>query len=227
MVIPSLFRHNTKTHRITQYVTPGCEWALNSGTCHEMFFGPWSKVIDGNLYKEAVVPLGSYFPKGFILSSDKPQGIYYEGWLPVQIGDTFYFEAWLNFLTLSGKYKPDFRHKSDYVPGVKDNALDGFYVLVGPEVNRNVYRLRLHNLWGLQYGLLDGFNRGKAKPAYPITLQSMDWFFEWNPIYGVLFVNADGRMCRVLRTDFGYPFPDYPWVSTIENPAQNKLDSKR
>lgn len=88
-------------------------------------------------------------------------------------------------------------------------SIDGLYALAGWDIDDNPYGLEEGD-----YELLDMVGEfGDSKMPIMVSPPERDWdsineFFEKYPIYGIVWQHEDGRQARVLRTDFGHPWPD-------------------
>lgn len=75
------------------------------------------------------------------------------------------------------------------------------YELCGPKLQGNPERFDRHVLIAHGEERLDGV---------PRTFDGLRWFFEDNPIEGVVFAHPDGRYAKIRRADYGMPWPAAP-----------------
>ena len=178
--VPTLFVRDPQTGRVTEEVTPGCEWVTRGeGRVLRRFDGLWALVQDGVLYKrvdlDAFAAPADFHPKG---DADPVTGKI-PGWLPITNDD-----AWYRFAMAGSK---------------KEN---GLYFLCGPKVVRNYDGFKFHTLvkfweeplkdvpltyWGI-YAYLMGHPH----------LYGILWIYhEW--------AHGTDRTAQVTRKDFGIP----------------------
>lgn len=182
--IPTLFQRNfTDASRIDPILTPGTEWVqAGEGIATEKVDGTCCMIRDGFLFKRREVKKGQPFPATFEPAGPAdPNTGKTQGWLPVTSApeDKWYQEAWFRLTGLA--------------------RLDGTYELIGPAVQGNPYHADRHFL--MRHGsimLLD----------VPRTYDGLKEFFSTAVIEGVVFHHPDGRMAKIKRRDFGFPWPD-------------------
>lgn len=206
--ILSLFKRNYDGDRLARdEVVEGCEWVLaGEGVATVKFDGTCCMVRDGQLFKrydrkvskqakrrkrkdsEYVFQASDFkpAPDGWeqAQESDVITG-HWPGWLPVGEGpeDQYHREAMVNWL-------------SEYLlPPVDDT-----YELVGPKVQGNPYDLSGHVLW--VHGV--PFFKPFEPPCDFEELREYLIDFEHE---GIVWHHLDGRMAKVKRKDYGFPWP--------------------
>lgn len=204
--IPTLFKRDYEgTRLVYNKVTEGCEWVLaGEGVPTEKIDGTSCLIQDGKLWKRydcgvsaAAKRRGPPFaesefktpPPEWLAAEEKPDPNtgHWPGWLPVGDGadDQFHREAFNNYV-----------HNAVLL-NAPDWQGDGTYELVGPKVQGNLYRLEDHRLW----------KHGAEKIIAPRTFAELrDWLATCE-IEGVVWHHEDGRMAKIKRRDFGYPWP--------------------
>lgn len=191
--IPSLFQRNYDTDRLVRNeVVPGCEWVLaNEGRATEKIDGTSCLLRDGKLYKCYELKKGKKPPAGFEATQDAdPITGDVPGWVPVNDGpdDKWHHEGLQNVLAA-----PDLYHDTE----TQDRA-NGTYELVGPKVQGNPYGLPTHDLW--RHGL-------KELPDATRDFDSLREYLRVHEIEGIVWHHPGGRMCKIKRRDFGFPWP--------------------
>lgn len=217
--IPSLFMRDYQDGRLViNEIVPGSEW-VTAGQAKKAtvkFDGTACLVKDGRLYKRydrrlpkklmqrvqagLHTPSADEYPpapEGWEPAQEQPDSKtgHWPGWLPVGDGpeDKYHREAWANehadrILLEGNPIFPD----GPVLP-------DGTYELAGPKVQSNPYGLDLHLLY--RHGtsvLLD----------VPVDFYGLRYFFERHPyLEGVVWYHEDGRMVKLKRRDYGFPWP--------------------
>jgi hypothetical protein len=182
--IPTVFQRNHDGDRLVRdEVTPGCEWVLaGAGRPTIKIDGTCCMISGGKLYKRREVKSGQPLPPDFtpIGEVDEVTGKRV-GWVPVGDGpeDQYHREA-LQFLQTGSL------------------ALEGTYELVGPKIQGNPYEMSRHFL--IPHGSED-FGE------LPHTFEGLQMFFEAHVTEGVVWHHPDGRMAKLKRRDFGFPWP--------------------
>lgn len=183
--IPTLFERDFEgNHQVTNTVVDGCQWVIEGeGVATEKFHGitAW---WDGHvLYKRFDAKDGKTPPDGFI-PAQEPDPItgHYPGWLPVTDApeDKYFREGLLNTPTDQPVLEP------------------GTYELVGKKQQGNPYGLDHHELWRHGSVVLEGVPRDFVKLR--------EWLRVHN-VEGIVWHHPDGRMAKLKRRDFGFPFP--------------------
>lgn len=181
--IISLFQRNYDGDRLVRNeVVPGAEWVLaGEGTPTEKIDGTCCLIQGGKLYKRYDAKHGKTPPAGFEPAQDPdPVTGHWPGWLLVGDGpaDQWHREGFENFI-----YPID---------------INGTYELVGPKIQGNPYALTTHSLCPHGNSIL-----GQAPRDY-VGLRA---YFESRVIEGIVWHHPDGRMVKIKRRDFGFPWP--------------------
>lgn len=182
--IPTLFQRNfTDGSRIDPILTPGTEWVqAGEGIATEKVDGTCCMIRDGFLFKRREIKKDQPLPVNFEPAGpEDPNTGKTQGWLPVTSApeDKWHQEAWFRLTGLA--------------------RLDGTYELIGPAVQGNPYNADHHFL--MRHGSI-------MLPDVPRTYDGLNEFFAKNAIEGVVFHHPDGRMVKIKRRDFGFPWPD-------------------
>lgn len=184
--IISLFQRNYDGDRLVRdEIVPGAEWVVNGeGVATVKVDGTCCMVRDGVLYKRYDAKKGKTPPNGFIpAQTPDPVTGHWPGWLavdPLNPADRWHTEA----------TAPD--------SPVNCGVLDGTYELVGPKIQGNPYELTHHALW----------RHGTEQVNAPRTFAELRAFFqEIGDIEGIVWHHPDGRMVKIKRKDFGFPWP--------------------
>lgn len=187
--IPCLFQrtfHGRGSFTLLETVTPGCEWVLaGEGIATEKFDGTACLYRDGVLYKRYDAKNGKQPPAGAIPCCDPdPVTGHWPHWVAIsdKPEDKWHREGLL------------WMQKGINVPQTEN----GTYELVGPGVSANPYRLPEMRLWR------HGFVRF---PEAPRTFAGLrDFLSENDNSEGIVFHHPDGRMAKIRRADFGFPW---------------------
>jgi len=191
--IPCLFDRTFQgrgSFTLLETVTPGCQWVLaGEGIATEKFDGTACMHRDGVLYKRYDAKNGKQPPAGAIpcCEPDLVTG-HWPHWVPISTEkpeDRWHREglAWL-FDT----------HGQDQS---RNPGLDGTYELVGPGISANPHELDRMQLW--RHGIV----RPSGVPRDFAGLRDFLAVFQGE---GIVFHHPDGRMAKIRRVDFGFPW---------------------
>jgi hypothetical protein len=205
--IPCVFQRFDEGRRnslVVRVVTPGCEWVLDGeGRPTVKWDGTACMVRDGYLFKrydrkptKAAYRARKREWSPYFIEDLKPApdgwepcgepdlvGGHWPGWVPVNIlaGDRWHREAWDRVLWTLGRTPPS-----------------GTYELLGPKVQGNPYGFPHHVL--LPHGM-------PCAGDVPRTFEGIKSFLEGFGHEGIVFHHEDGRMAKIRRRDFGFPWP--------------------
>lgn len=176
--IPTLFVRdwNGDRSRVTEQVTPGCEWVLaGEGVATQKLDGTCCLIRDGRLYKRHEVKPGRTSPPGFVAVDTDDETGKTVGWIPV------------------GDGREDKWHREAY--DAPEVLPDGTYELVGPKIQGNPEGFVNHILIR-HYGaeMIDVPDRSYTGLA--ALLATLD-------VEGLVFHHPDGRMAKIKKRDFG------------------------
>lgn len=189
--IPCLFERTFQgrgSFTLLETVTPGCEWVTaGEGIATEKHDGTACLYRDGILYKRYDAKNGKQPPAGAIPCCDPD---------PVT-------GHWPHWVAIS-EDKPEDRWHREGLAWVRENisepsnpAMNGTYELVGPNISANPHKLERMMLW--RHGLV----RPKDVPRDFAGLRA---FLERFNGEGIVFHHPDGRMAKIRRADFGFPW---------------------
>lgn len=183
--IPTLFERVFEGHIIKNVlpnITPGCEDALNNGIATIKLDGSCCAIINGQFYKRYDAK-GKTVPSNAIPCQDEPDPItnHYPCWVPCDRNnpsDKWFWTAYDN---------------------VVDNGtllVDGTYEALGPHFQTNPYELEKdvieqHGLRVVEVGR---------------TFEDIKQYLENNHIEGLVFWLNGEPVCKVKRSDFGFPW---------------------
>lgn len=178
--IPTLFKKNPENLALViNEVDPQNQWVFDGeGVATRKFDGTAAAIINGVLYKRYDVKKGKRVPDNAI-PCQEPDPItgHWPHWIlcdPLRPEDKYFFEA------LSGK-------------GFME---DGTYELCGPKVQGNPEGLERHTL--VKHGQYD-LNLSMENSDF----ESLREYLSVVNIEGIVFHHADGRMCKIRKSDFG------------------------
>lgn len=187
--MPCLFERDfsdKRNPRLLETVTPGCEWALaGEGIATRKYDGTACAIINGDLYKRYDAKQGKDPPAGAIPCCDPdPVTGHWPHWVkvdPRKAEDRYHAQL---------VYEYPCRHGSWPLP-------DGTYELCGPKIGANAEGLADHVLYRHGTMVLGGV---------PLTFAGLREYLGANLIEGIVFHHPDGRMCKIRRHDFGWPW---------------------
>lgn len=168
--------------RITEEVTPGCEWVLHGeGVPTEKVDGSCCAIINGRFYKRFDAKRGKKPPEGAIPCQDAPDPItgHFPHWVlvdPASPADKWFWSAFVN------------------TPWVTE---DGTYEAVGLHFNGNPYNMDDDFLE--KHGRIVLWN-------VPRDYYGLRAYLKVNEIEGIVWHRGNGEMCKLKRSDFGYPW---------------------
>ena len=181
--IPTLFVREFDGHkikRITDQITPGCEEALKNGIATIKWDGACCAIFNGVFYKRYDAKNGKKPPEGAIPCCD-PDSVtgHWPHWVKVDIDDPA--DKWFVQARMN-----------------RVDVGDGTYEAVGPHFNGNPYGL--YHDWLIRHG----------NAVTHITDRTFEGVKEWLRTHdseGLVFWLDDKPVCKIKRTDFGFPWP--------------------
>ena len=188
--MPCLFErtfHSKSAFEIHDRVTPGCEWVLaGEGTPTVKFDGTACAVIHGELYKRYDAKRGKTAPPGAI-PCDEPDPVtgHHPHW--IRVGD-----------------EPESKHHRAAWEECSAKRMsgwtDGTYELCGPKFQGNPHGISEPVFYA--HGSV-GVNLERSQRSF----EGLKAFLETFEYEGIVFHHRDGRMCKIRRSDFGFPWP--------------------
>lgn len=180
--IPTIFlRDLTKRPSLVMPMwNPSCTWVtLGEGIATRKYDGTACMIRDGKLYKRRELSASLPLPPGFLLCESNPLTNKAFGWVPVGIGpdDRWHREALMDSIVWP----------------------DGTYELLGPKVQGNWDRRSQH--------VLQAHNMAHTYPEAPREFEPLKAWLAATPIEGLVWHHPDGRMAKIKRRDFGFPWP--------------------
>jgi hypothetical protein len=184
--IPCLFQRDFTDKRrpvLLRDVTPGCEWVLaGEGVATRKWDGAACAIINGELYARYDAKNGKPPPLGAIPCDDPdPITSHWPHWVrAIRPEDLWLRAAWpvMSFT------------RESLLP-------NGTYEACGPKIGGNPERLHDHIL--IRHGR-------DVLPDCPRDWDGLSKYLHDNVIEGVVFHHPDGRMVKIRRDDFGYPW---------------------
>lgn len=175
--IISLFERNYDGDRlVNENIVRGAEWVINGeGIATRKWDGTCCMVRDGKLYKRYDAKKGRTPPVDFE-PAQEPDEItgHQPGWIPCKENEPS--DRW--HLEAFAKLEP---------------MIDGTYELVGEKAQGNPEKIVGHKL----------IPHGKNIVDAPRTFLELKEWFRNIDIEGVVWHNADGRMVKIKKKDFG------------------------
>lgn len=183
--MPTLFVREFLGHdllRTLNRVTPGCEWVIKGeGVPTEKVDGSCCAVMGGKLYKRFDYKPGRKLPRGAIPCQEAPDPItgHFPHWVavdPSNPADKWYWAAFVN------------------TPWIAD---DGTYEAVGLHFQGNPY--------GMDEDFLEKHGRIVLWNV-PRDYHGLKAYLSVNEIEGIVWHRGNGEMCKLKRSDFGFPW---------------------
>lgn len=180
--IPTLFARTFANHRvigITDEITTGCEYAFLNGDATVKMDGACCAVIDGVFYKRYDAKNGKKPPAGAIPCCEPdPVTGHWPHWVKVDFNDPD--DKW-------------FTRAYENTPRLQN----GTYEAIGKHFNGNPY--------SLYDDILE--RHGAQKVYVERTFDGIKKYLEENYIEGLVFWLDGEPVCKIKRSDFGFPWP--------------------
>lgn len=183
--IPTLFERVFEGHIIKNVlpnITPGCEDALNNGIATIKLDGSCCAIINGQFYKRYDAK-GKNVPINAIPCQDEPDPItnHYPCWVPCDRNNPSDKWFWVGY---------------DNTVNNGTLLVDGTYEALGPHFQTNPYELEndiieRHGLRIVEVGR---------------TFEDIKKYLEDNYIEGLVFWLDNEPICKIKRSDFGFPW---------------------
>ncbi|MAH46047.1 hypothetical protein CMI37_09455 [Candidatus Pacearchaeota archaeon] len=178
--IPSIFKRDYEATRLCHdEVVEGCEWVLaGEGVATIKWDGTCCMVRGGVLYRRHALKRGKTMPAGWEHWSGDPEQKSGHGWRPVGEGPE---DQW-------------HRQAWENYPQTED----GTYELIGERIQRDPYGMVGHTF--RKHGAI-------VVPAADRSFSGLLRLLRIIRHEGLVFHHPDGRMAKVKRRDFGFPWP--------------------
>ena len=217
--IPTLFKrvfspdHKTKT--ILPEVTPSCE-AVLEGRCIPTvkWDGACCAIINGEIYKRYDAKIGKggkqkQPPEGAIPCQPEPDPItgHWPHWVkcdPANPADKYFLEAYRNFQQFPLLSR---NNAQPYKVGKIRGSFDGTYEAIGPAWQSNPYGLSRNTLY--RHGddfIGELWLRDDGKEDI-YAYDKIRGYLETHEIEGIVFWLDGEPLCKIKRSDFGFPWP--------------------
>lgn len=179
--IPTLFVREFEGHRIkriTDQITPGCEEAFKNGIATVKVDGACCAIINGEFYKRYDAKNGKKPPEGAIPCCDPdPITGHWPHWVKVGDGP-------------EDKWFREVYRNSTWV------SEDGTYEAVGPHFQGNPYDFEKDIL----------LTHGRVLAEVERDFESIKKWLEDNDEEGLVFWLNGEPVCKIKRSDFGFPW---------------------
>lgn len=179
--MPRLFKRDYEHEKVlTSEVTPGCEWVLaGEGKATFKFDGTACLIMGGYLFARYDAKHGKAPPSEAIPCDSQPDPI------------TKHWPHWVRV-----EDQPQYKwHKAAFAVF---SGPDGTYELVGPGINSNKENRKVLEL--VKHGSI-------VCEDAPRDFEGLKAYLAHFNGEGLVFHHPDGRMCKIRRVDFGYPWP--------------------
>lgn len=174
---PTVFvRDENDRRHVTRELTPGCEWVLaGEGIATRKYDGTCVMLDeDGAWWARREVKRGKNIPPGYVtIEHDQVTGKLF-GWEP--IAQSSFAKIHAEALDCPARYHM------------------GTYELIGPKVNGNPEKVRVHLL--RRHGDADIFDDA------PRAFNALGRWLRAHPYEGIVFHHPDGRMAKIKVRDF-------------------------
>lgn len=181
--IPCLFDRDFTDKRnpiLLPTVSPGCEWVIaGEGVATRKYDGTACAVIGGELYKRYDAKQGKEPPPGAIPCADPDPTTGH----------------WPHWVKVDPRKAEDRYHAQAWQSRVM-GLLDGTYELCGPKIGANAE----------SYGEHTFIRHGSVALDAPRTFDGLREYLGDHLIEGIVFHHPDGRMAKIRRHDFGWPW---------------------
>lgn len=184
--------HADGTFTITDEVTPGCLWVFQGeGVATRKWDGTACLFKDGKLWGRYDAKRGKTPPPGWVACQPEADPVtgHRPGWVPVDDD-------------------PKWKHHRLGLANRREEMTEGAtYELIGPGVQGNpegVPELMLVPHGGRP--LTDVLTRDFVFEGVPRSFATLRYFLEHAQIEGIVFHHPDGRMAKIRRADFGFPW---------------------
>lgn len=217
--IPTLFKrvfspdHKTKT--VLPEVTPGCE-AVLEGRCIPTvkWDGACCAIINGEIYKRYDAKIGKggkqkQPPEGAIPCQPEPDPItgHWPHWVlcdPSNPADKYFLEAYRNFMAYPLMSRTP---AQPYNMKKMLTSFDGTYEAIGPAWQSNPYGIARNTLYHHGDDFIgDLWLRDDGKPD-TFAYDKIRGYLETHEIEGIVFWLDGQPLCKIKRSDFGFPWP--------------------
>lgn len=183
--IPTLFEQTFENHKvtgITDKVTPGMEWVLEGeGVATIKYDGACCAIIDGIFHKRFDVKHGEKPPEGAFPCCD-PDPI------------TGHWPHWVRVDAAKPEDKWFAAAESESLGWILP---DGTYEAVGRHFQGNPY--------GLTFDML--MKHGSHEVKVDRSFEGIREYLRTHTVEGLVFWRDGEPMCKIKRTDFGFPWP--------------------
>lgn len=175
----------TPDYKATPEITPGCEWVFaGEGWASRKWDGTACRLRDGKWYVRYDAKHGKTPPADF------------EPCEPERNLETGHWPGWIPLSATA----PEHRWIREAIANSIPYAEDGTFEAIGPKIASN------HDGHGFHAILRHGMDSGGADKIER-TFEGIRAFLERTPIKGIVFHHPDGRMAKIKRRDFGFPWP--------------------
>ena len=177
-------------------VHPEAQWVIaGEGIATRKRDGTTCLVKAGRLFRRFDAKVGKVPPKGFVPCDQEPdESGHWPGWVPVGLEPESKWHRWAVGEYLGRKFNVDVLFREDHEILLED----GLYELCGPKFQGNPERLSSHQFF--KYG-------SEKLERVPRNFEGLRFFLEEFEGQGIVWCHPDGRMVKLLRSDFSMPWP--------------------
>lgn len=187
--MPTLFTREFEDHHIVKTlneVTPGCEWVINGeGVATEKLDGTCTLFKDGRLWRRYDAKHGKPVPQNAVPCQPEADPI------------TGHFPCWLPITDDKGDNKWFCRAYERQLAEGYAFEENQTYELCGPHFQTNPYGLEQDRFY--KHG-------EKILPDVPRDYDGIRQYLRDHMIEGIVFHRGNGDMCKIKRSDFGFPW---------------------
>jgi hypothetical protein len=194
---PSLFKRDWHGDRLAyDVVTPGCEWVQEGeGIATAKLDGTACMVRDGVLFKRYNRKASKKHRKsGQPITADMCKAAP-DGWIPCEAAPDPVSGHWPGWVPVGDEPASVYHREAWATFG--DRLPDGTYELIGPAVQGNPHCC--------DYDILS--RHGGITFDFPRNFQDIKAALKILEYEGIVWHHPDGRMAKIKRKDFGFPWP--------------------
>lgn len=196
--VPTIFERDwdNDRSRVLDTPVPGCEWVLEGFGVPTRKYDGTCVMFDGKQWwaRREVKP-DKEPPPGFVSVGHDHITLKNIGWEPIEQSPfAKFFQEALERLEHRDETDDADARREEFL-AARGETTQGTYELIGPKINKNPEGVPEHQL------ILHANAPEVVCPGR--TFEAIKAVLETNDIEGIVFHNADGRMAKIKKRDFG------------------------
>jgi len=201
----SLFQKDyEKNPPILPCVQKGCEWVLQGeGRPTQKIDGTSCLFREGIWYKRydrKVTPGAKKRGAPFTVADAKSPPV---GWEPCESTPDPNTGHWPGWVPVTDSPEDKWHREALEAENILGSLEEGTYELIGPKVQGNPYHME-----GTHRLIRHGFLCWPTKEQPPRDFEGIREWLRLHLVEGVVWHHPDGRMAKVKRSDYGFPWPE-------------------